>query len=236
MENTLQTTEILSPAEIITLGVRNNSNLTELKEALQLQIAWETREAEKAYNRAIAAFKANPPQILKESAVDFTSQKGRTNYKYASLANVIEKVTPELSKHGLNISWRTSQNEHINVTCRISHELGHYEETTLCADADNSGNKNSIQAIGSTVTYMQRYTALALLGLACADQDTDGIPPSPAKITEQHLHTLRDLLIAKELSEAKLIEFLKVDSLENLPADQYTKALAAINSAKKVAK
>lgn len=183
MENTLEEVELkptiksykdISPSHMITMGLQSGADLKLLKEAMEVQFAWEKHQAEKSYNRAIADFKANPPQILKESEVDFTGAKGRTNYKYASLANVIEKVTPELSKHGLTISWRTSQNGKITVTCRISHELGHYEETSLSADADNTGNKNPIQAVGSTITYMQRYTALALLGLACADQDDDG--------------------------------------------------------------
>lgn len=179
----------ISPNEMISMGIQNNVDLKLLKEAMEVQFAWEKHQAEKAYNRAIANFKANPPEIIKESIVDFKSEKTghRTNYKYASLANVIEKVTPELSKHGLTISWRTSQNGKISVTCRISHELGHYEETSLCADADSSGSKNAIQAIGSTITYMQRYTALALLGLACADQDDDGRASSPS--TSPVVHT-----------------------------------------------
>ena len=38
---------------------------------------------------------------------------------------------------------------------------------------DNSGSKNSIQAIGSTTTYLQRYTLFSILGLA-AGEDDDG--------------------------------------------------------------
>lgn len=196
METTIQEAELkptikylknqnkdVSPNEMISMGIKSGVDLKLLKEAMEVQFAWEKHQAEKAYNRSIADFKANPPEIIKESTVNYDSSKGKVNYKYASLANVIEKVTPELSKHGLTISWRTNQNGKINVTCRISHELGHYEETSLCADADTSGSKNPIQAIGSTITYMQRYTALALLGLACADQDDDGRASSPSTST-----------------------------------------------------
>jgi hypothetical protein len=41
-----------------------------------------------------------------------------------------------------------------------------------CADA--TGNKNPVQQIGSTVTYLQRYTLLAATGLATSDSDDDG--------------------------------------------------------------
>lgn len=166
--------EYSTPSSMIMAAVAGKANLEQVEKLMLLQERFERRQAEKSYNKAIAEFKANPPEIIKDSKVDFDTQKGKVNYRYANLANVIEKVTPELSKHGLTISWRTSQNGKISVTCRISHELGHYEETTLSADADNSGSKNAIQAMGSAITYMQRYSCLALLGLACSDADDDG--------------------------------------------------------------
>ena len=52
--------------------------------------------------------------------------------------------------------------------------MGHSEETTLKAPPDTSGSKNSIQAIGSTVTYLERYTLLAATGMAAAGMDNDG--------------------------------------------------------------
>ena len=44
----------------------------------------------------------------------------------------------------------------------------------MTADKDTSGNKNSIQSIGSTRTYLQRYTLIGALGLSTAEDDTDG--------------------------------------------------------------
>ena len=49
------------------------------------------------------------------------------------------------------------------MTCVVSHRLGHSEENTLTAGRDESGNKNNIQAVGSTITYLQRYTLKAAL-------------------------------------------------------------------------
>jgi len=37
-----------------------------------------------------------------------------------------------------------------------------------------SGNKNPIQAIASTVSYLERYTLLAITGLTTKDMDDDG--------------------------------------------------------------
>jgi hypothetical protein len=47
------------------------------------------------------------------------------------------------------------------------------EETTLPGMPDLSGNKNPIQAIGSAVTYLQRYTLKAALGLTVSKEEDD---------------------------------------------------------------
>jgi hypothetical protein len=44
----------------------------------------------------------------------------------------------------------------------------------MSAGADSTGNKNNIQSIGSTRTYLQRYTLVGALGLSTADEDNDG--------------------------------------------------------------
>jgi hypothetical protein len=211
--------EYSTPASLIMAAVAGKANLEQVEKLMILQERFEKRAAEKAYNKAIADFKANPPEIIKESKVDFESAKGRTHYKYANLANVIEKVTPELSKHGLTVSWRTAQNGKVSVTCRISHELGHYEETTLQADNDSTGNKNPIQALGSAVSYLQRYSVLCLLGLACADADDDArstpeAKPAPvAEIVKKQ--TLQDMVREEAKKHFKTPDDFKAWRVDN---------------------
>ena len=54
------------------------------------------------------------------------------------------------------------------------------ESTTLSGPPDTTGSKNDLQSIGSTISYLQRYTLLALTGLATFDMDDDATPgPQP---------------------------------------------------------
>lgn len=156
-------------------------DVDKLEALLKVQMQWEANEAKKAYVVAMAKFKENPPEILKDKSVSYAvANKSPTNYKHASLHNVATKINAELSKHGLNASWVTSQdNGSVKVTCKITHTQGHSEETCLSAPPDLTGSKNAIQAIGSTVNYLERYTILALTGLAAADQDDDGRGAAP---------------------------------------------------------
>jgi ERF superfamily len=95
-------------------------------------------------------------------------------YDHATLDHVTEAITETLSAVGISHRWKVSQSPEIAVTCVLTHEMGHSEETTLQALPDTSGSKNSIQAIGSTVTYLERYTLLAATGMAAAGMDNDG--------------------------------------------------------------
>lgn len=234
MENQVAEVKETSPAEMIRIAVAGGADLEKLKGLLDLQERYEANQARKAYHVAMANFKSVHLEIEKDKTVGYKTDKGLVGYSHASLANVVRTITKELSKHGLSASWRTHQNGTIGVTCKITHILGHCEETTLSANADTSGSKNSIQAIGSTITYLERYTLLAALGLATSDQDDDAKSVEPL-ITDKQVKELLNLLQAKDLTEKKLLEFMKLEKLEDMKDADYMKALSAINSAKKVA-
>lgn len=239
--------ESSSPSELIMAAVTTgNIDLDKLKGLLELQNDWEANEARKAYHRAMSEFKANPPLINKDKKVGFDSKTGggRVSYTHASLANVTNKINGELSKHGLSASWRTTQNGKIRVTCKITHVMGHSEETYLEADAEKSGAKNDIQAMGSTITYLERYTLLAMTGLATSDQDDDGKIAGDKPIDlidEKDLGIIRDQIIELKIDEGKLTSYLGIENLEAMPKSLLPKANAFFASRreylkKKVAK
>ncbi len=139
----------------------------QMEKMLDVQIKWEKNEAEKDYHAAMSKFQEDVPSIIK--------MKDGHNCKYAGLSDIVSAVAPKLSAQGLSHAWVTETvGSGIKVTCKITHSGGHSEETSITAGADGSGSKNAIQAIGSTVTYLQRYTLKAALGLAEADQGDDG--------------------------------------------------------------
>lgn len=167
----------VTPMEMLQLAVEKGASVEQLERLMALQERYEANEAKKEFVAAMTRFKESPVIIEKNATVDFTSQKGRTHYKHATLANVCDAIGPELSKVGISHRWETEQHEGgmIRVTCILTHARGHSERVWLQAGRDESGNKNNIQAVGSTVTYLQRYTLLAATGMAVADQrDDDG--------------------------------------------------------------
>lgn len=177
METAIQINKT-SPMAMASEFIKADSNvdIDKLSKLLDIQERWEKNEAKKAYVESMAAFKLSPPVIEKDRHVKFqTKTGGITEYKHASLQNVTSTINEALSKHGLTASWTTKQNDAtVTVTCKITHIFGHSEETSLTSGHDNTGNKNPIQALASSISYLERYTLLALTGLATEDMDDDG--------------------------------------------------------------
>jgi hypothetical protein len=233
-ETDMVKSECNSPTELIRLAVTSGANLEQLEKLLSLRERYEAGEAQKAYHKAMSLFKANPPKIDKDKTVSFKTQSGTTSYNHATLGNVTEKISTELSKYGLSASWKTQQNGSICVTCRITHEQGHGEETTLCAPSDTSGAKNAIQAIGSTITYLERYTLLALTGLATFEQDDDGQASAPVVeyIDNYQQSQILDYFNELKVKQPEFFKYMKCESLEKMPKTDFQKAMAALEAAR----
>lgn len=220
-----------TPAKIILEAISKGMDLEKLEKLMKLQERWETNEAKKAYTEAMAQFKINAPKIDKDQHVKFETSKGTTEYKHASLWNVTEKINTALAEHGLSASWITVQDERgITVTCTITHSMGHSECTSLTAAPDVSGSKNPIQAIGSTISYLERYTILALTGLATQDMDTDGRIEEVQYISEDQLSKIKDYVDNYEVNVPKFLLYMEAESLEKIETRNYNKAIAALEA------
>lgn len=222
-----------------------NFNIESVQQLLALKREWDANEARKAFVAAMAAFKANPPKIVKNKHVRFQTEKGVTEYDHATHSEVTEKIAAALGAHGLSHRWNVEQSEgRIRVTCIITHSMGHSEQVALTASADDSGRKNSIQAIGSAITYLQRYTLLSATGLTTADMDkadNDGATAeTPATISAEQIAILQALLAETKPEKrspedhlAKFLALIKADSLESILAASYDTVHSILASKRK---
>ena len=234
MSGELVTTNSKTTSELIMAIVSaGDVDIDKVEKLLLMKERYEANEARKAYFDAMSNFKANPPDIEKDKKVAFEAGGKKVSYNHASLANITDKIGVALSKNGLSASWSTKQEGGlISVTCRIAHRLGHSEETTLSAAADISGSKNAIQAIGSAITYLQRYSLLSLTGLATHDTDDDGVAASvPAyTMTDNEAATLSDWIVSAQTTEEKLCKHLGIKTIADITKDLYKKACADLKA------
>lgn len=228
-----ETPVALTPMDMLGRAVTAGADIDVLEKLMALQERYEASQGRKAFDNALAAAKAEIPVIFKNRTVDFTSQKGRTHYKHEDLAEIARTVTPILANHGLSYRFRTTSapNEPVTVTCIVSHRDGHFEENTLSAGRDDSGNKNSIQAVGSTLTYLQRMTLKAALGLAASEDDDGGHADlEGGLVSEAQLTELVNLADEVKADKAKFCAYLQVPSLAGIKFKDFQRAKDALNA------
>lgn len=186
---------------LLTLAIQKGASIEQMTQLFDLKLKVDANEARKAFVKAMSGFRSEVKTIGKNG-------KGHNNARYATLDNVTEAVNPILANHGLSFCWSIDQSAGITVHCDVTHTEGHSQRTTLSAAPDTSGSKNAVQAIGSTVTYLQRYTLNAALGLATGVEDDDakgarGEPEAPT-ITVEQAAILKDL-VERSGADTKLL-------------------------------
>lgn len=188
----------------------------------------EEQIAERDYFEALARARNNFGAITQNRTVDFTNKSNqRTHYKFEDLQEIERAIRQPLADEGISYTWRTEQVEggQVRVTCIMRRGI-HKEETTLQAPRDDSGNKNPIQQVGSTVTFLQRYTLKSAAGLAVAhDDDANGPQAQDAgPITAGQYVALVSLIEQSETDLSKLLKWAKIRELAELPQGRYRAA------------
>lgn len=192
-------------------------------------------EVKKSFLHAMNEFKKAAPKITKDGVVDFVTKNGqRKTYNHTTLAHIEEKIQCLLATHFLSYFWNVEQLENqIKVTCILSHVDGHREKVSMKANSDLSGNKNAIQAIGSTISYLERYTLLAALGLSTGEDDDGNTYQAPSQnnqsnnsnvISPKQFEELNQMLDSCDADKVKFCNVLNVQSLNQLNVADYMKA------------
>ena len=127
---------------------------------MDLQERAEANQARREFDAAFAAVKAKIGIVRKTGM-------GHNNKPYADMADIARALDHVIAEHGLSYRFRSSRvGNELVMTCVVCHRSGHYEENSLPSPLDTSGSKNPVQAVGSTSTYLQRYTLIQAFGLA----------------------------------------------------------------------
>lgn len=166
----------VTPMSMLQIAIEKDLSIEKIQQLMDLQDRWERNEARKAYDKAMSRFMADPPDVYKNKHVSYKNSKDQTvQYDHATLDNLAKQVGEKMAPNGLSFRWQIEQLEGglIRVSCIIAHELGHRESVPLQAGLDQSGGKNNIQALGSTVKYLQRYTLEAAAGVATKSKEDD---------------------------------------------------------------
>lgn len=173
----------------------------------------ENEKAKRDFYEALSNFQGEVPPIKKLSKVDMGY--GKPKYNYAEFGEIVTTIQEPLKRHGLSYHFEIGNEpvvvkgekgediivEYISVTCTVAHKGGYEKTTTMSVQKDVGAGKSNVQATGSTITYLKRYTLLALLGIGTADPDDDAV--STLNIDKKQEINDKDKIIKQIKSELK---------------------------------
>lgn len=147
-----------------------NADIAKLERMLEMKERHDAQSAKKAFDAAFSQASAKFP------SVKMSGRNTHNGKDYATLKDILDAVRPILTDHGLALSFSTTTTpEFVTVTAELSHEAGHSKTNSIDLPRDTGPGRNTVQAVGSSQTYGQRYTAQAILGLSLGeDTDDDG--------------------------------------------------------------
>ena len=168
--------EVIAPSEaanllaVIERMVRDPQvDVTKVERMFDLQERIIARNAEAAYNEALATMQPLLPEV------EQNGQNTHTKTRYAKWEDIHEAIAPILSDHGFALTFRTAEaNSKVTVTAILRHRGGHKDETSLSLPTDTGAGRNAVQAVGSSLSYGKRYTACAILNIRTRGEDDDG--------------------------------------------------------------
>ena len=225
-----------TPAKLLELAVSQNLDIDKLERLMEMQVRWEEKEARQAFYEAKGRLQEMIPVLKKTKKVKFPSKSGGSvDYSYAPLSDIVEQLKKLLAEYGFSYEWKIADTtENISVTFIFTHKAGHCEKNTMSAPADATGGKNLVQQKASTVTYLQRYTMIGGIGIATADDDINARLNPPAFITEEQVANIQALIDEVGGSgETALFKWLKIGSIDAIPANKYDQAVAGLEKRRK---
>ena len=223
-------------AMIERIALDPGTNVEKLERMMTMYERLKAKEAELAYNAAKGRIlkKLADIKIVKNRLALHEIAKGRPQksayepFKYAPLEEIDRHLRPLLAEENMDLSYSDEPQPggEILIRGRLKHlPGGHFEDSFMSAPPDATGGKSTVQAVGSTNSFLRRY-------IACNDDGTGG------SIDEIQVETILDLM-KKAKAGPKFLKYMKARSIEEagsleaavatIAAHDYLKAISTLD-------
>lgn len=204
-------------------------DIDKLERLFQMRERVTTREAEVAFNAAMATAQAELKPVVRNTKND------QTGKKYADLDALARAVDPIIHKHGFGLSYGEFQPikpNHVGIVVDVMHACGHSRQYKYEVPADGVGikgntNKTPTWAYGSSLSYGRRYAKLCVFDVATFDDDGQAAGAGPT-LTDAQTETLTELVESVDGSTDEFCTYFKIKRVSDLPAAKYADALKAV--------
>ena len=150
----------------------SNVDLDKMDKIMQMAERHEAKQSDKSFKTAMAVLQGEMPEINKDGKIVIS---GEVRSEFAKYETIMRAIKKPLQENGFAVSFRPEiKDDKLIVNCVVSHKDGHTETSTVELPFDNSGSKNSVQAIGSSMSYAKRYALCLMFNIPTGGEDNDG--------------------------------------------------------------
>lgn len=194
-------------------------------------------EHREAFDAAFAQLHAELPQVARDGTIELTKDgKKMGRIPFARWESMDKVIRPILAKYGFALSFTTVQTDKgLLIRGELMRE-GHSRTAEIPLPPDVGPGRNSLQAVGSAISYGKRYCAEMLLNIVRRGQDDDGYGAidNNAPISKEQEKQLAKLIKETKTVLAKFLEWTGTGAtkLSELPAREFVRLENALNAKK----
>jgi hypothetical protein len=189
-------------------------------------------EQREAYHLAYSQLSGEMPQVKKEGVVELMNKDGKRfgRYSFARWEDMDRVLRPLLAKHGFALSFSTEERDgnRLTVIGELMHAGGYSKTARMTLPPDTGPGRNSLQAVGSALSYGKRYVAEQLLNIVRQGEDDDGNTALDRTVTADQVAELAMLVDATKSDMAKFLKFAGAESLQAITQRSYTSLVNAL--------
>ena len=245
-ENLPETTQDSFLTVIAGLASNPEIDVEKISRMMDMQERILDRNAKQAFNVDMMNAQAEMPIVPTDA------RNQQTNSDYSLYKTILKFAKPIYTKHGFSVMfyegfdseqdsrWPKIPEGEIRTFADIMHREGHTKTVYIDMPTDDKGikgtvNKTQPHAKKSSVSY-SRGTLLCMIFNIPTGVDDDG---NAAGLPVEHISIDQQTEINDAVAELykddgkKFMEFLKVESVETIPAKRYKETIAALNTVRK---
>lgn len=169
----------LTPEVLIAKAIQAGVSADTMERLLAMRTKLREEQAKEAFDRALADFQSECPQVKKTKQV--FNKDGRTvRYRYAPLEHIIDQVKGALTKHGFSYTLDAIvEPGWVEAICVATHSQGHSKPSSFKVPVEKDAFMNEQQKFASALTFCKRYAFCNAFGILTCDEDDDSISASP---------------------------------------------------------
>jgi hypothetical protein len=206
-----------------------------LKALLDMQNEQRRATSAQAYAVAMSDAQAGMEPVRKDC------ENRQTHSRYASYAALDRAIRKHYVENGFSLEYNTEDTpeaDKVRMTCDVSHKAGYSKRFTLPMPVVTKGPQGrdvmtATHATMSAVTYGKRGLLKMIFNIAEFSEDDDGNAAGAVPISEADLKKLRLEIAEADADEAKVCEFAKINTLEEMPALMLGKVMMGLADKKR---